>query len=162
MNLADVRRVANYALGDGGLHVAMYFGLVESTWDPQHLTGVIHEAAGQEGLLGWVLSSHDRPRAATRFGGGDVGAMRTLLLTAVTSSCPAPASSIRGTSWVLRTALSKPKRRATPSSPTRTRQRETAQELPFPGTAPHSTASVGTPLGCLLARETTSRLWRAR
>jgi alpha-glucosidase len=71
-------RLARY-LRDDGLHAGFCFESLKVDWDADEIRDTLRvnvEASGHG--LAWPLSSHDDPRAATRFGGGDLGAQRAL------------------------------------------------------------------------------------
>ena len=77
--LFDAARVARYVTGGDGLHRAFYFPTLRTGWDAEALRSVLREGVAEGGHgIAWPLSSHDAPHAATRFGGGDLGARRSL------------------------------------------------------------------------------------
>lgn len=60
-----------------GIHVGFWFEPMHTEWNPAALRSVLadpHREAGAN--VGWVMSSHDDPRAPGRFGGGKEGAER--------------------------------------------------------------------------------------
>lgn len=64
---------------DDALHAAFCFDTLKVAWDADAIRDTLRpyvEASGD--ALAWPLSSHDDPHAATRFGGGELGARRTL------------------------------------------------------------------------------------
>ncbi|WP_431895136.1 HAD-IA family hydrolase [Nonomuraea sp. bgisy101] len=75
------------------LHSSFWFGLVESGWDPERIDTMLAAAAAASPRLSWVQGNHDRPRAATRYGGGQVGRRRSLALHVLMASLP-------GTMWI--------------------------------------------------------------
>lgn len=73
-----------YGRGESGVHLPFNFQLIEAPWDARHLAQLIadYEAAlPAGGWPNWVLGNHDRPRAATRFGGRQARVAAMLLLT---------------------------------------------------------------------------------
>ncbi len=61
-------------VGAGQLHMDFHFGLMHSKWRADHLGAAIRAWTGSlpdDGWPTWVLSNHDFPRHATRWGGGD-------------------------------------------------------------------------------------------
>jgi alpha-glucosidase len=85
----DPARLATYIDGRG-LHSAFFFGLVESAWRPRHVGRMLADAAAASPHLSWVQSSHDRPRAVTRYGGGPQGWRRWLALSVLLAALPGP------------------------------------------------------------------------
>jgi alpha-glucosidase len=79
--------LASYVGGDG-LHSAFWFGLVESGWQPAAIQEGLAIAAETSTHLAWVQSSHDRSRAVTRYGGGEIGRRRALLVATLTTALP--------------------------------------------------------------------------
>jgi alpha-glucosidase len=72
----DPERVSRYVEGDG-LHLSFYFPTLKTPWDADELGTMLREAtAVGRHRLAWPLGSHDDPRAATRFGGGELGTRR--------------------------------------------------------------------------------------
>jgi alpha-glucosidase len=87
VSLLDLPRLARYT-GPDALHACFWFGLVRRGWEPDRLPGWIRSAVdGVPGLV-WVLSSHDRSRAVSRYGGGAVGRRRALVLATATIGLP--------------------------------------------------------------------------
>lgn len=85
----DPSRLAAYVDGRG-LHSAFFFGLVESAWQPQRTGQMLADAAAASPHLSWVQSSHDRPRAVTRYGGAQRGWRRWLALSVLLAALPGP------------------------------------------------------------------------
>ncbi len=88
--LLDPVKLARYVAGDA-LHAAFCFDTLKVGWDADAIRDTLRpyvEASGD--ALAWPLSSHDDPHAATRFGGGEVGARRTLAY--LTLLCGLPGS----------------------------------------------------------------------
>jgi alpha-glucosidase len=77
---------------DERLHSSFWFGLVESGWDPHRITAMVEAAAAASPRLSWVQGNHDRARAVTRYGGGELGRRRSLALHVVMALLP-------GTTW---------------------------------------------------------------
>ncbi len=94
--LLDVESLASYLDADDGLHLAFWF-------KPMHVKGGGALAAAlQEGLslrtggVAWVQGSHDRYRAATRYGGGEVGRCRQLAMATLHMGLPGVAFIYQG------------------------------------------------------------------
>lgn len=86
----DPQRLARY-VPDDGLNIAFFFGAAESGWEPEALAAMLREAVDAvdgRARLGLVLSSHDVPRAVSRFGGGPLGRRRALALHTVLLTLP--------------------------------------------------------------------------
>ncbi len=75
------------------LHSSFWFGLVDTDWNPQRMLEMILSAAAASPRLSWVQGNHDRSRAATRYGGGELGRRRTLAIHALMAFLP-------GTFWL--------------------------------------------------------------
>jgi alpha-glucosidase len=76
--LLEPQRLTRY-VEDGALHAAFCFPALRTAWDAAEIRAMLEDAvAAGRGRLAWPLSSHDDPRAAERFGGGEVGAQRQL------------------------------------------------------------------------------------
>lgn len=89
--LDEASDVGRYVADGDGLDLAFFFPVLHSTWDPDHLRSVVTAALDHgHGRLVWVHSSHDDPRAATRFGGGDRGRARAVAFLAFTAFLPGP------------------------------------------------------------------------
>ena len=75
----DPNRVSRYVNSGDALHRAFYFAPMHVPWDPQSMWDTFRDAldAAPEDLS-WALSSHDDPRAPTRFGEGREGKQRSL------------------------------------------------------------------------------------
>ncbi|MGY1608478.1 alpha-amylase family glycosyl hydrolase [Geodermatophilus sp. SYSU D00700] len=83
INIVDPTRLARHTTQER-LHLAFWFGLIRREWAPDDFDELIREAAASLPDLAWVLSSHDRPRAVTRYGGGAAGRRRALVLATLT------------------------------------------------------------------------------
>jgi alpha-glucosidase len=75
------------------LHSSFWFGLVEAGWDPPRIRAMVRAATQASPRLSWVLGNHDRRRAASRYGGGRLGARRQVALHVLTAFLP-------GTMWL--------------------------------------------------------------
>ena len=76
--LLDAGRVARY-VADDALHASFGFVALRVGWDADQIRGRLRPFVDRLGeSVAWPLSSHDDPRAATRFGGGELGARRAL------------------------------------------------------------------------------------
>ncbi|MFP4634803.1 MAG: alpha-amylase family glycosyl hydrolase [Nitriliruptoraceae bacterium] len=74
--LLDADRVDRY-VADDALHAAFCFAALKVGWDADAIRRRLRPFVDASGdALAWPLSSHDDPRAATRFGGGELGARR--------------------------------------------------------------------------------------
>jgi alpha-glucosidase len=74
----DATKLRRY-LTDDALHAAFAFATIEPAWDAAEIRAqLLPYVETCEERLAWPLSSHDAPHAATRFGGGEVGARRAL------------------------------------------------------------------------------------
>jgi alpha-glucosidase len=88
----DPVRLAHF-VADERLHSSFWFGLVENGWDPERMNIMIDAAVAASPRLSWVQSNHDRPRAASRYGGGARGRRRSLALHVLMALLP-------GTFWL--------------------------------------------------------------
>jgi alpha-glucosidase len=87
--LLDTEQVARYVADGDGLHLAFYFPTLYLDWDADAIRTTLRDAVAAGGdRFAWPLSSHDDPRAATRFGGGEVGARRALAFFALLCGLP--------------------------------------------------------------------------
>ena len=79
--LQDPVKLARYLNPQDGLHLSFWFKPLHVRWSPEAIREVIRSAVREiPDHLAWVQGSHDRTRAATRFGGGDAGRARSLAL----------------------------------------------------------------------------------
>jgi alpha-glucosidase len=87
--LLEADRLHRYVeLGDG-LHLAFAFATLHTSWDAEELRttlGGLLEAGGDR--YAWPLGSHDDTRAATRFGGAELGARRARAYLALLCGMP--------------------------------------------------------------------------
>jgi alpha-glucosidase len=75
----DPNRVSRYVGSGDALHRAFYFAPMHVPWSPQPMWDTFRDALDVAPVdLSWALSSHDDPRAPTRFGGGEEGKQRAL------------------------------------------------------------------------------------
>jgi alpha-glucosidase len=75
--LLETDRLQRFVADRDGLHLAFAFAALHTGWDVEDIRETLVElveAAGDH--FAWPLGSHDDPRAATRFGGGALGAKR--------------------------------------------------------------------------------------
>ncbi len=80
-----------FAMDSGGLDIGMWLEVMHSEWDADALRSVLSgpiERKGDAGMVGWLGSSLDEPRAVTRFGGGEVGRRRALALATLLAFLP--------------------------------------------------------------------------
>lgn len=88
--LLDADKLARYVAGDA-LHAAFCFDTLKVAWDADAIRDTLAPYVRASGdALAWPLSSHDDPHAATRFGGGKIGARRALAY--LTLLCGLPGS----------------------------------------------------------------------
>lgn len=86
--LDDPFEVATYVT-DERLHRAFYLPLQHTTWDRDEIADTLATAvAAGRGRFAWPQSSHDDPRAASRFGGGAPGARRALAFFHLIATLP--------------------------------------------------------------------------
>jgi len=88
IGLADPEALALYVNDQDGLHLTFWFEPMEIEWEAATIRKSLSAAAAASDHLAWVQGSHDRPRAATRFGGGDVGRARSLALAVLMLGLP--------------------------------------------------------------------------
>ncbi len=85
IGVSDQKRASRYVAGGDGLHEIFF---LESTYLPWDVESWRQAVTGLQPLaptgVSWVLSCHDRPRAVTRFGGGERGARRAFALATLT------------------------------------------------------------------------------
>ncbi|MEP7179257.1 MAG: glycoside hydrolase family 13 protein [Pseudonocardiales bacterium] len=90
----DSDRLARYVRSDE-LNLAFNFELVESAWGAKTFRDAIERSlqamAGVKAPCTWVLDNHDVARAATRFGGGEVGLARARAAALMQLSLPGAA-----------------------------------------------------------------------
>jgi alpha-glucosidase len=71
------------------LHAAFCFPALRTPWDARAIATTLAAAvAASDGRFAWPMSSHDDPRAADRFGGGDLGAARALAYFTLLAALP--------------------------------------------------------------------------
>ncbi|MDQ3932767.1 MAG: alpha-amylase family glycosyl hydrolase, partial [Actinomycetota bacterium] len=87
--LLDPRNVARYVTGQDGLHAALCVTPTRVGWgaDPIRTTLCEGVAAGNS-YFAWPMSSHDDPRAPTRFGGGTRGSRRAIAFLTLLAGLP--------------------------------------------------------------------------
>jgi alpha-glucosidase len=82
VGVPDPERLARYTRGGEGLTCVFYLEPAGLRWEPSRIIGMLRQAHELEPeRLAWALDSHDAARSATRFGGGDRGASRSLAVT---------------------------------------------------------------------------------
>lgn len=87
--LLDPDAVARYVRDQDGLHLSFCFPALHTTWDVDDIATTLRAATSAGGPnFAWPLSSHDDPHAATRFGGGDLGARRSLAYFTLLAALP--------------------------------------------------------------------------
>jgi glycosidase len=82
---------AHRYVGTGKLHQAFHFALLHSRWKAPALGGAIRswvDSLPADGWPTWVLSNHDFPRHATRWGGGDARAKAAAVLAVCLRGTP--------------------------------------------------------------------------
>ncbi len=86
--LLDGQKVARY-VDEGALHRAFFFPGLHTDWDHAQIASTLEDGiTAGAGRFAWVMSSHDDPRAATRFGGGPEGSRRQLAYLAMLLALP--------------------------------------------------------------------------
>ena len=78
-------------LPGGGLHVGFWFQPMRIGWDAEQLRQAIAEPirfVADPTMIGWMASSLDEDRAATRFGADEMGRQRALALATVLFCLP--------------------------------------------------------------------------
>ena len=89
--LDDAAAVARYVDDGDALDVSFFFPVLDTPWVPDDLRTVVRAALDHGGgRFAWVHSSHDDPRAPSRFGGGDTGRDRAFAFLAFTGFLPGP------------------------------------------------------------------------
>ncbi|MFN2557096.1 MAG: alpha-amylase family glycosyl hydrolase [Nitriliruptorales bacterium] len=87
--LFDPTSVARYIAGQDGLHVALCVTTTRVAWDAGLIRRTLRDAlAAGNGFFAWPPSSHDDPRAPTRFGGGAGGSRRALAYVTLLAGLP--------------------------------------------------------------------------
>ena len=87
--LLEPERLTRYVEGQDGLHSAFCFPALKVGWDADAIRETLAACvAAGVGALSWPLSSHDDPRAATRFGGGEAGRRRQLAYLTLLAALP--------------------------------------------------------------------------
>lgn len=80
--------LANLVPGDG-LHLGFWFAAMKMPWTAEEITKTLRETSELlSDRVGWVQSSHDESRPATRFGGGELGRNRSLAFAAMLFGLP--------------------------------------------------------------------------
>lgn len=86
--LLDPDRMTRYVAPDA-LHAAFCFPALRTPWDARAIATTLAGAVtASYGRFAWPMSSHDDPRAAERFGGGDLGAARALAYFTLLAALP--------------------------------------------------------------------------
>jgi alpha-glucosidase len=85
--ILEAHRFSRYVADDDGLNLAFWFGALHIGWDAAQLREALTAGAAIRGVS-WVQGSHDRTRAATRFGGGELGRARQLALATLMMGLP--------------------------------------------------------------------------
>jgi alpha-glucosidase len=87
--LLEPERLARYVETGKALHTTFCFPALKVGWDAREIRDTLQRGvdAGGEGIS-WPLSSHDDPRAASRFGGGERGARRALAYLTLLCALP--------------------------------------------------------------------------
>lgn len=87
--LLDIAKLAPYVAEQDGLHLSFWFKPLYVDWEPAAVREVLEQAtAAVPGYVGWLQSSHDQPRAVTRFGSGDRGRARALAFATLLMGLP--------------------------------------------------------------------------
>ena len=86
--MLDSAGLADLVPGDG-LHLGFWFAPMQMPWTAPDIERTLRETSERLGdRVGWVQSSHDESRPATRFGGGDSGRRRSLAFAAMLFGLP--------------------------------------------------------------------------
>jgi alpha-glucosidase len=86
----DEYQLADILPGDG-LDIGFWFKPMFIEWDADQIRDVLRgpvEAVADPSMIGWVSSSHDDSRSATRFGGGETGRRRALAFSTMLFCLP--------------------------------------------------------------------------
>lgn len=100
-----------------GLDVGFWFQPLYVDWDADQVRAALREpidAVADPHRIGWVASSLDEVRAATRFGGGDLGRQRALALSTLLFCLPGVPFLYQGEELGLLQGVVPPERRADP------------------------------------------------
>ena len=74
-------RLRRYLDPDDGLHLGFWFPPLHIEWTPATVRAVVADAVSlPPNKLAWITGTHDRPRAASRYGGGEEGRRRALTM----------------------------------------------------------------------------------
>jgi alpha-glucosidase len=127
----DPAALAAYVDGER-LHSSFWFGLVESDWDPHRFHDMLVTAAHASPRLSWVQGNHDRARAASRYGGGELGRRRSLALLSLTSFLPGTVWLYQGEELGLSNGVVPPELGADPLASSQPDQSRDAARTPMP------------------------------
>ncbi len=85
----DATALAHFLEPNDGIHQGFWFGPMHLKWSPDEVRDVLKAPvdAAPNGV-GWAMSSHDDPRAAGRYGSGQLGADRSLGLFTMFAGLP--------------------------------------------------------------------------
>jgi alpha-glucosidase len=93
--LHEPARLTRYV--DDALDLTFYFPALKVAWDATAMRAALQPAIEVAGSsFAWPLSSHDDPRAAERFGGGRLGARRSLAYLTLLCGLPGSAVLLQG------------------------------------------------------------------
>jgi len=94
--LLDADLMQRY-LDGSGLHLAFWFKPLHVRWDAEAMVAALREGTElPAGRVAWVQGSHDRHRAASRYGGGDLGRRRQLAVAVAQFGLPGVAFIYQG------------------------------------------------------------------
>jgi alpha-glucosidase len=111
----DPSKVSRYVASGDALHRAFYFAPMHVPWEPRPLWSCFRDALDEAPSdLSWAQSSHDDPRAPTRFGGGELGQARSLAYTVLLLALPGLPFLFQGDELALEDWPVPPERRADP------------------------------------------------
>ena len=89
--LLEPDKLDRYVAGGDGMHLAFWFKPLHVRWSPEDITAALRDGASlPPGSAVWVQGSHDRHRAATRYGGGALGQRRQLVMATLQAGLPGP------------------------------------------------------------------------
>ena len=83
----DPRGIGDLLPADG-MHGGYWFAPMHIEWNAEALRSVLAGPGALSSRLLWAAGSHDMPRAPTRFGGGDAGRQRALVLNVLFAFAP--------------------------------------------------------------------------
>lgn len=87
--LLEAAKVGRYVTEQQGLHLAFWLGPLHCRWEADALRETLRGAVTEIGeWVAWPVGNHDRPRNATRLGGGRAGRERAMALATLMLGLP--------------------------------------------------------------------------